>query len=139
MWAALAVSVLSLAVAGTPSHPAPELVTPDEPVPICGAATALPRPDALSAKPISPASCTASATCWDGSHLSCSDAGSGSCQGVNSNCASGVRGYVTCGGSRQDCPPCPKKTVCDCHMWNGNWGVWDGSQCALQICIIPLQ
>jgi hypothetical protein len=59
-------------------------------------------------------SCSAQATCWNGSILSCSDSGAGTCTGVNSNCSVGQQGYVSCGGSTTLCPDCP--TACDVQL-----------------------
>lgn len=58
-----------------------------------------------SKRPTPTAACTASATCWDASTKACS--GGGTCTGVDSNCAAGTRGWVTCDGVTSYCPICP--------------------------------
>lgn len=50
-------------------------------------------------------SCSASAVCCDGSVVSCSYSGSGTCTGVNAHCPS-QSGGVTCPGRTISCPPC---------------------------------
>ena len=50
-------------------------------------------------------SCTASATCYNGTTVNCS-VGTGSCTGVNAACPS-QRGYVQCGATTTYCPACP--------------------------------
>ena len=61
-------------------------------------------------------SCSAQITCWDGSSLSCSNPGSGTCASTQSNCSSGVRGSINC-GSIIFCPPCPCGSMfcCQCE------------------------
>lgn len=55
---------------------------------------------------VSEKSCTATATCHDGTVLQCSDPGTGTCTGVDSNCSyAGQRGYVKCGSNYTFCPP----------------------------------
>lgn len=66
--------------------------------------------------PIQPA-CSASATCGLSPSISCSHPGGGSCQGINSDCANGVRGSVTCNGVTTQCAACPQcATVCSCGV-----------------------
>ncbi len=50
-------------------------------------------------------SCTAQATCSNGSTVSCSS-GSGTCTGINASCPSQA-GYVQCGSTKINCPACP--------------------------------
>lgn len=54
------------------------------------------------------AACTATAACETGT-VSCS--GTSSCTALDRNCASGVRGQVTCNGVTTLCP-----TVCGCNF-----------------------
>jgi hypothetical protein len=49
--------------------------------------------------------CTASATCRDGSTVSCE--GNSSCSAVDSQCPWGEQGHVTCDGGTTWCPACP--------------------------------
>jgi hypothetical protein len=51
-------------------------------------------------------SCSAHATCYNGSAVTCSNGGSGSCTGIDASCPS-QRGYVQCGGVTTNCPACP--------------------------------
>jgi len=134
MGSALTLSVLWLAVVGTPAASAQDLLPPEETAPLCSQA-ALAEPEA----PAFQAKCTATADCSDGSQVSCAGTGpSPTCTAVDSNCASGVRGFVECNGLRQDCPPCPPQSFfCNCLRPGGGWGVWTGSECALIRCIIP--
>ena len=70
--------------------------------------------------------CSASALCSDGSTISCTHSGSGSCQGVNYFC-SGQVGYVRCDRtttycSAPDCPQsCPGTLSCE-DLNAGNYG-----------------
>ncbi len=50
-------------------------------------------------------SCSAWATCHDGSLVDCSTT-SGSCQHQDASCP-GQRGFVTCGSTTKNCPACP--------------------------------
>lgn len=50
--------------------------------------------------------CSASANCWDSSTVACSGGSGVTCVGVDSSC-SAQQGYVQCGSSRTNCPPCP--------------------------------
>ena len=50
-------------------------------------------------------SCTASATCYNGTTVNCTSA-TGTCTGINAACPS-QRGYVQCGGTTTNCPACP--------------------------------
>ncbi len=54
-------------------------------------------------------SCTASATCYNGSTISCS--GTTSCTAQDANCPTS-RGYVNCGSGTQYCPACPGSGPC---------------------------
>jgi hypothetical protein len=134
MFSALAFSALSLALAGTPVAAVPpgaqQLELPQETAPICPGAPALGLPD----EPVPQATCTAE--CWDLSEVSC---GGSSCEAVDSDCANGVQGYVNCGGLIQLCPRCPRKAYCNCHTPDGYWGRWEGGQCALKPCILPIE
>ena len=49
-------------------------------------------------------SCSAHATCRNGSSVTCTS-GSGSCTGIDASCP-GQAGYVQCGGTTINCPPC---------------------------------
>jgi hypothetical protein len=52
--------------------------------------------------------CTASATCRDGSTVSCEgNNSSASCTAVDSQCPWGEQGHVTCDGVTTWCPACP--------------------------------
>ena len=73
-----------------------------------------------SNRPTPTAVCTAGATCYDGSTVSCS--GGGTCSSVDSNCEVGQRGSVTCDGVTTLCPLCPcdgLRSCCRCD-WYGD-------------------
>ena len=50
-------------------------------------------------------SCSASATCYNGTTVNCTSS-TGSCTGINAACPS-QRGYVQCAGTTTNCPACP--------------------------------
>jgi hypothetical protein len=64
--------------------------------------------------------CTATVDCWDGTTRSCT--GVSPCSYLPSNCPSS-RGWVSCGGARTYCPPCP---LLQCDMDGARcWGDYD--------------
>ncbi len=79
-------------------------------------------------------SCNASAQCWNGSTLFCSDTTSPcSCTSQDQNCVSGTPGFVRCNGvttncaaclapdcPNQDCPGGPCSSHADCCGLSGN-------------------
>jgi hypothetical protein len=135
MWSTLAISFVWLAAANAPASTAQDLLPPQVTAPVCPGAPTLPAPEA----PALQAKCTATADCSDGSQLSCAGTGPApTCTSVNSDCASGVRGFVECNGTRQDCPACPPQSfLCNCIRPDGLWGVRSGGECALIRCIKP--
>jgi hypothetical protein len=72
------------------------------------AAHAAKRPRSGSGTGWEKAQCSASATCRDGSTVSCEGNNStASCTGVDSQCPWGEQGHVTCDGVTTWCPACP--------------------------------
>lgn len=73
---------------------------------------------------VSEKACTASALCDNGTTITCSLSGSGTCQGVNASCPSEV-GFVRCGGNYSycpnTCPSCPGTLSCE-DLNAGNYG-----------------
>jgi hypothetical protein len=62
--------------------------------------------------------CNASATCNDGSTVSCE--GNSSCSAVDSQCPWGEGGHVTCDGVTTSCPACPfncSQAEDECSRW----------------------
>lgn len=53
------------------------------------------------------ASCSASATCWNGTTVSCSALGSTNCSSADHNCSIPRDGFVRCGFIFKSCPGCP--------------------------------
>ena len=85
-----------------------------------------------------PQLCTSTATCYDGSTVSCSG---NTCSAVDGNCDFGVRGSVTCNGVTSYCPQCPCDgtpvcCTCDrtgdcfaCCRCDGGSGVFCANEC----------
>jgi hypothetical protein len=74
------------------------------------ASLAAPAPTLAAKRPASleKALCSAQATCWDGSVISClGNNSTTSCSATDSNCSAGQQGSVTCDGNTTACPPCP--------------------------------
>jgi len=87
---------------------------------------------AVEGSPIE-SSCSATVDCWDGSTRSCT--GVTPCSYVPSSCPS-HRGWVTCGGVRTYCPPCP---LLQCNTDGDRcWGDYDcrpyGYDCDSCVC-----
>jgi len=62
--------------------------------------------------------CSASATCSDGSTVSCE--GNSSCSAVDGQCPWGEGGHVTCDGVTTSCPACPfncSQAEDQCYHW----------------------
>lgn len=62
--------------------------------------------------------CSASASCHDGSTVSCE--GNSSCSTVDSQCPWGEQGHVTCDGVTTWCPACPfncSQAEDECYSW----------------------
>lgn len=70
----------------------------------CRASVPAPIPGEIVPLPLL-MSCTASATCFDGTTRTCSSA-TGPCTGIDASCP-GQQGYVQCGSTTLNCPPCP--------------------------------
>ena len=101
-------AALALVLAGNPSSAVAAQETPFLPLALTPAAAectaggqlralAVPEPIFLS--------CSAHATCGNGSSVTCTS-GSGSCTGIDAACPSQA-GYVQCGGTTTNCSPCP--------------------------------
>ena len=105
MHAFLNVLVLTLGTALGPSAPA---VAPPAPMMFMGAAvpvyTVAPVPQARGGEippPSGQSTCTA--TCTEGSNVSCSGT---NCSAQNQNCSTGAGGYVQCDGNYTYCASC---------------------------------
>ena len=86
-------------------------------------------------------SCSAWATCDDGSTVDCSSSSSsGTCSFQDADCDNGIRGHVECDGSKTWCPECPE----DCsslnypgcsYFWNDVLGCCDVKSLDGSICL----
>jgi hypothetical protein len=74
---------------------------------------------------IEKSACWASATCANGSTISCT--GTGTCTGVDGSCRTGVSGYVQCGTSRTSCPS-PSCYFCRSPCQSGSLGCSSSSE-----------
>jgi hypothetical protein len=92
----------AMADSGSP-HAAPALSAEDQEF---IASLILPDPTPAAKRPIV-GKATCSASCWDGSVVTCTGT---TCSGTNSNCAAGERGRVICDGNPTKCPKC----IVDC-------------------------
>lgn len=73
---------------------------------------AAPTPAAKRPSGLEKALCSASATCWNSTTVSCEGNNSvTACVGVDSSCPS-QKGYVTCDGTTKWCPDCPSSGGC---------------------------
>ena len=101
--------VLTLILAGNASSAiAAQEATPFLPLALTPAAAACTASSQLGAPTVPEPiflSCSAHATCGNGSAVTCTNGGSGSCVGVDASCP-GQAGYVQCGGTTTNCPPC---------------------------------
>ena len=91
-------------------------------------------PETFDAAPV-PLSCSAQATCHDGSTRSCNISGSGTCTAVNAACPN-QSGKVSCGSTTIYCPSCPSSSSCNsaqCHLECRSDGYFYGS-CATGTC-----
>ena len=95
-----------------------------------------PAPPAVETAPVegpevSAKACSAVANCANGSSVSCSTGGSGTCQGVNASCPN-ERGYVRCGSQYTYCPSCPAQEFCaqgaSCGLRIGGLCGYSGSE-----------
>lgn len=114
----VAVLVLGISLQSSRSTAEAPVEEPANAAPIAfasGGAQCLAPAPAASPEPIAPVflSCSAQATCWDNSTISCSFPSSGSCTGVDSSCP-GQPGYVQCPDSFIPCPVCPGT---DCTLY----------------------
>lgn len=75
--------------------------------------------------------CNATASCnTTGGSVSCS--GSNVCSAADQNCASGMRGYVTCDGVTTYCSSCPCTVTASCDTTGGSVTCSGTSSCTKQ-------
>lgn len=75
-------------------------------------------PRAGSKPGLEKSSCSAQATCYDNTTVSCE--GNSSCSAVDSQCPWGEGGHVTCDGVTTSCPACPfncSQAEDQCYRW----------------------
>ncbi|HEY9422116.1 MAG TPA: hypothetical protein VIW92_11935, partial [Thermoanaerobaculia bacterium] len=115
-------TLLVVSVAGFAETPSPAPLTSEALAAILGepAGSCDPQPGqalAVAKRPalgMEKALCTATAYCHNGTTVSCQGNNSTtSCTAVDSNCANGQRGYVTCDGVTTYCVACDPCTQCN--------------------------
>jgi hypothetical protein len=121
-WMFVAVLALGMALqsSGSAAEGPAEEIAPAAPIAFALGASQCEAPaQALGLEPVEPMflSCSAQATCSDGSPLACSSP-SGSCTGVDGSCPQD--GYVQCGSTfipcPAFCPPPPQDCVLSCSV-----------------------